>query len=173
MQRFRAQNGLIKTKWSGPKGSLGQKWCGPKVVRAKSGHCRCGTAIHRTHLKAGALAGFGAVEGPCASNTTKISRENPQEREETMKNCCGRGTKKSEILALHPSGLHFSGFAPSLLLWPPRSAPSLPHLPSLSHPPPTIVIKITFTIKTYNYKCNYNYKKNYNYSKIQKINCRP
>ena len=51
-------------------------------------------------------------EGPGASNTTKIPRERPKEREKRMKNCGGRGKKKREILGPHPSGPHPSGLHP-------------------------------------------------------------
>ncbi len=43
-------------------------------------------------------------QGPGASNTTKIPRKRPKEREKRMKNCGGRGKKKREILGPHPSG---------------------------------------------------------------------
>ena len=51
-------------------------------------------------------------QGPGASNTTKIRREDHQEREERMKNVAGK-FKKREILGSHPSELHHSGFPPS------------------------------------------------------------
>ena len=46
-------------------------------------------------------------QGPGASNTTKITREDPPEREEKNEFCCRRETKKREILGLPsqtPSG---------------------------------------------------------------------
>ena len=48
-------------------------------------------------------------ERPGASNTTKIPRKRPKEREEKMKNCGGRVKKKREILGPHHSGPHRSG----------------------------------------------------------------
>ena len=48
-------------------------------------------------------------QGPRASNTTKIPRADPQEREE-RKNVAGEG-KKREILGLPPFGAPFFGFA--------------------------------------------------------------
>ena len=51
-------------------------------------------------------------ERPGASNTTKIPRKRPKEREKRMKNCGGRGKKKREILGPHHSGPHPSGAPP-------------------------------------------------------------
>ena len=70
-------------------------------------------------------------EGPGTSNTTKIPREDPQEREERMKIVAGEG-KKREMLGppfeAHPSGLHFSGFgAPPFGAPPPFGNPTLAH----------------------------------------------
>ena len=78
-------------------------------------------------------------QGPGASNTTKIPREDPQEMEEERKLWRERG-KKRENLAPHPSGLHPSGSHPSgppfFWVWGPHPLephPSGPH-PSGPHP---------------------------------------
>ena len=45
-------------------------------------------------------------EGPGASNTTKIPREDPQRERKRTKMGAGEGKKKREILGPHPSGPH-------------------------------------------------------------------
>ena len=58
-------------------------------------------------------------QGPCASNTTKIPRKRPKDRGKRIKNCGGRGKKKSaKFWAPPPFGAPpfgastFSGFGP-------------------------------------------------------------
>ena len=48
-------------------------------------------------------------QGPGASNTTKIPRKDPQEREKKNENEGGRGKKSAKFWAPHPSGPHHSG----------------------------------------------------------------
>ena len=43
-------------------------------------------------------------QGPGASNTTKIPRRDPHEREERKKMVAEKGEKKREILGTHPTG---------------------------------------------------------------------
>ena len=48
-------------------------------------------------------------QGPGASNTTKIPRKDPQERERRMKIVAGEGKQSAKFWASHPSGPHPSG----------------------------------------------------------------
>ena len=64
-------------------------------------------------------------ERPGASNTTKILRKRPKEREKIIKNCGGRGKKKREILGPHPSGPH---------PWWPHCGPTIQKLAKLDWP---------------------------------------
>ena len=63
-------------------------------------------------------------QGPGSSNTTKIQRKDPQEREERMKFPAGDGKKSAKFWASHPSGPHPSPFGPPPLQAPIRTGPN-------------------------------------------------
>ena len=73
-------------------------------------------------------------ERPGASNTAKIPREDPPEREERMKFPAGERKKSAKFWALpsgpNPSGPTFSGFCPPLLRPPPFPSSHHAHRPN-------------------------------------------
>ena len=91
--------------------------------------CLCGGCVvgrRGSHTTARELQTC-TFEGPGASNTTKIPRKRPKEREKRIKNCGGRGKKSAKFWAPHPSGPHPSG--PPPFGAPPSGPPTLrgPH----------------------------------------------
>ena len=95
--------------------------------------CVCGVCAGFSHDSQRAQTC--TFEGPGASNTTKIPREDPQRKREQTNMGSGRGKKKNaKFWAPHPSGPHPSGVDPSGP-HPSEPHPSKPHLFWVRAPP--------------------------------------